>query len=311
MGRLLALREGTILWKVWLPATVRASVLHNTPLSKGRYDRGGSRTLMSTVNSGAHRSHAYTDPGAPQLPEPTYAERVRTLISLGTIATLSTVSRKRPGYPFGSLMPYAIDGRGRPVFLISNVAMHTQNLQEDPRSSLFVGQAGDGDPLGTARATLVGDVLPVTEDENAAVRESYLSKYENSRSWVDFKDFGFFRLEPLDMYYVGGFGVMGWVTADDYRTAKVDPLAEAAPRILSHMNTDHTPAMILLAKVHSSLEASEATMTAVDRLGFHLRLKTADGMKGTRINFLREVQSADETRKVLVDMVRAAQANKP
>lgn len=266
---------------------------------------------MSTVNSGAHRSHAYTDPGAPQLPEPTYAERVRTLISLGTIATLSTVSRKRPGYPFGSLMPYAIDGRGRPVFLISNVAMHTQNLQEDPRSSLFVGQAGEGDPLGTARATLVGDVLPVAKDENAAVRESYLSKYENSRSWVDFKDFSFFRLEPLDIYYVGGFGVMGWVTADDYRTAKVDPLAEDAPRILSHMNADHTPAMILLAKVHSSLEASEATMTAIDRLGFHLRLKTADGMKGTRINFLHEVQSADETRKVLVDMVRAAQANRP
>jgi hypothetical protein len=204
-------------------------------------------------------------------------------------------------------MPYAIDERGRPVFLISNMAMHTQNLQEDPRASLFVGQGGDGDPLGTARATMIGDVLPVAEDENAAARESYLSRYENSRSWVDFKDFGFFRLEPLDIYYVGGFGVMGWVTADDYRTAEVDPLAEAAPRILSHMNADHAAAMILLAKVHSSLEASEAIMTAVDRLGFHLRLKTADGMKSTRINFLREVQSADETRKVLVDMVRAAQ----
>lgn len=266
---------------------------------------------MSTADSRALRKHAYTDPATPQLPEPTYAERVRTLIALGTIATLSTVSRKRPGYPFGSLMPYAIDERGRPIFLISNMAMHTQNLWADSRASLFVGQVGDGDPLGTARATLVGDVLPVTEDENTAARESYLSRHENSRSWVDFKDFGFFRLEPLDIYYVGGFGVMGWVTADDHRTAKVDPLAEAAPRILSHMNTDHAPAMILLAKVHSSLETSEATMTAVDRLGFHLRLKTADGMKGTRINFPHEVQSADETRRVLVNMVRAAQAYQP
>jgi hypothetical protein len=33
---------------------------------------------------------------------------------------------------------------------------------------------------------------------------------------VDFKDFGFYRLQPLDIYYVGGFGVMGWVTAEDY-----------------------------------------------------------------------------------------------
>ncbi len=114
---------------------------------------------MSTAEISPSRKHAYTDTDIPQLPQPTYAERVRTLVSLSTIAMLSTVSRKRPGYPFGSLMPYAIDGTGRPIFLISNMAMHTQNIQADPRASLFVGQVGDGDPLGTARTTLVGDVL--------------------------------------------------------------------------------------------------------------------------------------------------------
>jgi len=253
------------------------------------------------------RKHAYTDADAAQLPEPTYAERVRTLISLCAIATLSTVSRKRPAYPFGSLMPYSIDETGRPIFLISSMAMHTQNIQADPRASLFVAQSGDGDPLGTARATLVGDVLPVPEDEIGEARQRYLSRYENSRSWVDFTDFGFYNLQPLDIYYVGGFGVMGWVTADEYRSAKIDPLAKAAPKILEHMNSDHVPAMILLAKVHAGFDATEAAMTAVDRLGFHLRLKTNDGMKGTRINFLREVQNSDEARKVLVEMVRAAE----
>ena len=48
-------------------------------------------------------------------------------------------------------------------------------------------------------------------------------------------------------------------------------------------------------------------MTAVDRLGFFLRLKTADGMKGVRINFLREVATAQDTRKALVEMVHAAE----
>jgi hypothetical protein len=66
--------------------------------------------------------------------------------------------------------------------------------------------------------------------------------------------------------------------------------------------------MILLASVHAGLDATEATMTAVDRLGFHLRLKTDNGMKGTRINFLREVQNPDEARKVLVEMVQAAKS---
>ena len=262
---------------------------------------------MSTAEMNS-RKHAYTDEGIPHLPEPTYAERVRTLVSLCTIATLSTVSRKRPGYPFGSLMPYAMDATGRPVFLISNMAMHTQNVQADQRASLFLSQGGDGDPLGTARATLVGDVLSVPEDEVGEARQRYLLRYENSRSWVDFKDFGFYRLQPLDIYYVGGFGVMGWVNTEEYQSAKIDPLAEVASNILEHMNSDHTPAMIQLARVHAGFDATEATMTAVDRLGFHLRLKTDDGMKGTRINFLREVQNSDEARKVLVEMVRAAES---
>jgi len=47
-------------------------------------------------------------------------------------------------------------------------------------------------------------------------------------------------------------------------------------------------------------------MTSVDRLGFHLRLKTQDGMRGIRIAFLREVSNAAETRKVLVEMVQQA-----
>ena len=45
-------------------------------------------------------------------------------------------------------------------------------------------------------------------------------------------------------------------------------------------------------------------MTSVDRLGFTLRLKTNEGMKGARINFPREVATPRETRKVLVKMVR-------
>ena len=104
---------------------------------------------MSSAETDPSRKHAYTDAGAGQLPEPTYAERVRTMVSLSGIATLSTVSRKRSGYPFGSLMPYAIDGIGQPILLISNMAMHTQNLQADSRASLLVAQPeASGDPLG-------------------------------------------------------------------------------------------------------------------------------------------------------------------
>jgi heme iron utilization protein len=243
----------------------------------------------------------------PPVPEPSHAERSRTLLHLSDVATLSTISRKQPGFPFGSLMPYALDAAGRPLFLISNMAMHTQNLKADPRASLFVTQAAaDGDVLGAARVTLVGNVGQISEDEKADARQLYLKAHPNSQYWVDFTDFGFFRLEPVDVYYVGGFGVMGWVNAADYAEAVADPLANAAQGILEHMNADHGEALVLLARTQAGLEAELATMTSVDRLGFHVRVKTAAGMKGARIPFLREVLTPGDTRAVLVEMVRQA-----
>jgi heme oxygenase (biliverdin-IX-beta and delta-forming) len=264
---------------------------------------------MSSSETTVPRQHAFTGPALPQLPEPSHAERIRTLMSLTSIATLSTLSRKHPGFPFGSLMPFALDSFGQPLFLISNMAMHTQNLKADSRCSLFVGQAGpEGDALGTARATLIGNAEPVPENDVDDARKRYLARHENSRYWVDFSDFSFFRLQPIDLYYVGGFGVMGWVDAQDYEHAAPDPLAEAAPGILTHMNADHVDAMILLAGSHAGIDATEATMTSVDRLGFSLRLKTTNGVKGARINFLREVATPQDTRAVLVEMVRQARA---
>ena len=257
------------------------------------------------------RQHAATGPVAPTPPEPTHAERVRTLFSLASVATLSTQSRKHAGFPFGSLMPFALDTHGRPIFLISNMAMHTQNLKADPRASLFVTNAEPGDdPLGAARATLVGNTLPVTPQELAAAREHYLAAHPGSSYWVDFADFSFFRLNPVDLYYVGGFGVMGWVSAEEYHAASPDPLANAAAGILAHMNADHVPAMILLARSHNALEATDAAMTGVDRLGFTLRLKTAEGMKSIRINFPGPVADAEQTRAALVQMVQIARAVK-
>jgi hypothetical protein len=47
-------------------------------------------------------------------------------------------------------------------------------------------------------------------------------------------------------------------------------------------------------------------MTAVDRLGFHVRLKTQEGVKGVRIAFLREVRNPAPAREVFVEMVQQA-----
>jgi putative heme iron utilization protein len=99
---------------------------------------------------------------------------------------------------------------------------------------------------------------------------------------------------------------MGWVSASEYGRSQPDPLADSMFEIIQHMNTDHRDALALLARKFACIEAQEATMIAVDRLGFHLRVKTHDGVRGVRIAFSREVSNPAETRKVLVEMVQQA-----
>jgi putative heme iron utilization protein len=202
------------------------------------------------------------------------------------------------------MMPYAVDERGRPVFFISSMAMHTQNLREDARASLLITQPdAAGDPLGAARVTLVGTAAEVGAPD---VSELYLSRYANARAWQSYTDFAYFRLEVDGVYFIGGFGVMGWVSAGDYAEAAPDPLVEAGPGIIRHMNADHADALVSIVRHFAGETAEEASMTAVDRLGFHVRLKSGERVFGRRVNFPREVTTSEDARKVFVEMVRAA-----
>ena len=257
------------------------------------------------------RQHASTNESdaADPTPETSYAERARTMLSLNQVGVLSTQSKKCAGFPFGSTMPYALTDAGRPLFLISSMAMHTKNLKADPHASLFVADPeAQNDPLGAGRMTLIGNANPVPENELQAARAAYLARHENAKYYVDFADFSFWQLHPVDLYFVGGFGVMGWVDSSDFEQAAPDPLAEAAAGILDHMNSDHASAMIDIARHEKGVVASEAKMTAVDRLGFHLRLTTPERVRSVRIAFPDEVHNADQCRQALVAMVARARA---
>jgi heme oxygenase (biliverdin-IX-beta and delta-forming) len=219
------------------------------------------------------------------------------------------VSRRHPGHPFGSVMPYAVDDGGRPLFLISTLAMHTQNLAADPRASLLVAESSTTeDPLALGRITLMGTAAHVPPSDRAAARSAYLARHPNASNWVDFEDFAFWRLELVDIYWVGGFGAMDWLRVADYAAARPDPLAGAAPDILEHMNQDHADALRTFARVFAGEQADEARMVGVDRLGFKLRLQSSSGLRGCRIAFPREVTTATACREVLIEMLRDCRA---
>lgn len=255
------------------------------------------------------RQHAYTteDEDPNPAPETSHAERARTLLSLNQMGVLSTHSKICEGFPFGSTMPYALDEAGRPLFLISNMAMHTKNLKADPRASLFVTSLdSDGDPLGAGRLTLVGTTEQVPDEDLEKARAAYLALHENAKYYVDFADFSFWRLVTERLYFVGGFGVMGWVEKTDFDAATADPLAQFAAGIIEHMNTDHEDSMLKIALNQKEIQASEAVMTSVDRLGFDIRLKTPDRMRSVRIAFPDEVRDSDQCRQAFIQLAHQA-----
>jgi hypothetical protein len=147
------------------------------------------------------------------------AQGARRLVAAHSQGVLCTNSAKREGYPFGSVTPYALDGQGRPLFLVSSMAVHTKNLAANPKAALLVSEeTSEEGLLAGARANLLGAVTQVPDDEEPAVREAYLARHPAAAQWADFGDFAFYRMEIAEIYYVGGFGMMGWVSSRDYGT---------------------------------------------------------------------------------------------
>lgn len=77
--------------------------------------------------------------------------------------------RRRAGYPFGTLVDFASDGGGLPIFCLSPLAIHARNLIEDPRCSLVVQMPG-WTGLANARVTIFGDTYQLPPDMQVGSR---------------------------------------------------------------------------------------------------------------------------------------------
>ena len=245
-------------------------------------------------------------------PEPTHAERCRTLVAASSRGALSTLAADPEGYPYGSVATYALDPRGNPLFFVSLMAEHTQNAMRDPRASLLVTEPvlEGADPLASGRATLMGTLAVVDDAGRAEVRDAYLAANPSAAYYIDFGDFVFYRLSVESIRYVGGYGRMSWVDAAGYGSARPDPLASAAAGIISHMNADHAESLVTLCHHDAAREdVVAASMTAVDRYGFEVVADLGgDRREALRIGFRTEQVDPDGVRRELVGMLHRARA---
>ncbi len=135
---------------------------------------------------------------------PTNADIARDVMATAPAASLATLSLEL--MPFNSLVAVSFTAEGKPLLLLSNLAVHSRNLNADSRASLLLVAPGGetGDPLAGARLTLTGHILRV--DRNDAREQAFLSRNPAAAIYVGFADFAFYEMEIAAAHLVAGFG---------------------------------------------------------------------------------------------------------
>ena len=225
----------------------------------------------------------------------------RSLLLREYHGVLSTHSVDAPGYPFGSVVPYCLDGDGQPVILISKIAQHTKNIQENSKVSLIVTEGEASNVQAAARLTWLGNANIISDDEDLSIR--YYKYFPASRDYHKTHDFNFYRIELVRARYIGGFGVIHWLEPQEL--VRANPFsAQGEHAMVSHMNQDHIDAMIDYC-YYQRIELPDGcqpVMVGVDAEGFHLRVNA----RIVRFAFPRRVNSSEEVRHVLVEMAKQA-----
>ena len=152
------------------------------------------------------------EPGADGARTPGADGEVRALLESESVGLLSTTSVHRPGYPYGSLTPFALSSRGNPLLLLSGLAAHTKNLLADPRACLFLGdRSAAEDPLAGARVSLLGRAAHVTTVDEPDARDRYLARHPKAASYFELRDFRLWELTVEEARLISGFGSMRWL----------------------------------------------------------------------------------------------------
>lgn len=225
----------------------------------------------------------------------------RQVVRLARTGALGTLAET--GHPFASFVTAATTPRGEPILLLSKLALHTQNLQRDPRATLLLVAPGGegGDPLAGARVTVTGRVVAAEERDAAARR--FLARHPEARGYAGFADFAFYRLEAEKAHLVAGFGRIHEVPASAFLVPEdLADLSEMEAGAVEHMNDDHADAIELYATRFLGEAPGPWRLTGLDALGLDL----VCGERLARLDFPEPLRAASELRPVLVAMTKQA-----
>ncbi|XP_057814404.1 uncharacterized protein LOC131028181 isoform X4 [Cryptomeria japonica] len=285
-----------------------------------------ARAVSDSHESEAENENNVSENGSAFLPQTDSLPQAR-FAHLCTV--MSRMHHRRKGYPFGSLVDFAPDSMGHPIFSFSPLAIHTRNLLADPRCSLVV-QIPGWSGLSNARVTIFGDVYPLPNEQQADTiccicippfnafgshvsrfdppfwrklewaHAYYTAKHQQgaSQQWGNFY---YYRMELIsDVYFIGGFGTVAWVDVQEYENVQPDKIAvDGGEQNLKELNAMFSkPLKELLSR---ETEVDDAAFISIDSKGTDIRVRQGAQFNVQRLSFVgvHEVETLEEAKIAL------------
>jgi hypothetical protein len=224
----------------------------------------------------------------------------KRLLRLSRTAALATLGAD--GAPLTTWVGCASDFDGAPLFLLSTLAQHTQNLAIDARGSLLLTSPPDrGDPLNHPRLTVGG---PIALRPDPYARKRYLQRNPKAKLYASFADFAIYRMGIAAVHFNGGFGRADKLAAADILAPPLDAAAliDAEDALLAEINA----AEGMAAQLAGRREAGRRVWRAIGIDPEGLDLSAGGG--AARVDFAAPAFEPVEWRRRLADVVAASQA---
>ena len=245
----------------------------------------------------------------------------------GTLCTLSNVEGIE-GFPYGSIVPFAIDRDGCPYILVAEIAAHTKNLLNSSKSCLFISHPEpSGDPQSHWRASIIGDFsriispsrindlsqeeleksIQISEEEEENMLIRYCQRVPKAESYLKTHNFFFWKMNNIErVRYIAGFGKICWIEGEDFINAVSDSEIENVKEgAVEHMNDDHEDAMIVICEGIHGFKPESVKMTDLDSGG--IMMVSEKPHKSVYTSFNKRIK-ADDLRIEIVNLVKEARS---
>lgn len=228
----------------------------------------------------------------------------KRLIREGLSAALATEHNEHAS-PYASLVTVATEPDGSPILLLSTLAIHTQNLVKNPKACLLFQQtSGHASPLEGGRVSVWGTFQ---QTQSPRAKRRFLARHPSAEAYADFSDFAFYSMHIEAAHYVGGFGRIRPLTAEDILTdcAECEELIDLEPGFLSHINKDHAKSVKQIATGFLSAPDGHWRLSGLDPDGLDLVCE----QQARRLSFDARITTPDEMRARFEDLANEAKGH--